>query len=85
MSRKVLMKCGHSVTVEIGFDPLCPICYGIKPGAVEMDPIQPELIDRRARCSYCKGECDSSLDLPFFEHRPSYPFDDYYCGCKGWN
>lgn len=33
----------------------------------------------------CKCEQPSSSDLPFFKHRPSEPFDEFYCGCWGWN
>jgi len=86
---KPLMQCGHTANAVNGYNkPVCAICYGIKPGAALLEPIQPELIDRRARCTYystCHEECDSSLDLPFFEYRPSYPTDVFYCGCKGWD
>ncbi len=27
----------------------------------------------------------SSMDLPFFAHRPDKPEDSYYCGCWGWD
>jgi hypothetical protein len=27
----------------------------------------------------------SSIDLPFFEHKPNEPHDVYYCGCFGWD
>ena len=33
----------------------------------------------------CKKVVDSSLDLPFFEYRPDYEYDDHYGGCRGWN
>lgn len=32
-----------------------------------------------------RSEAPSSLDLPFFEHRPTEPFDRFYCGCNGWD
>lgn len=33
----------------------------------------------------CKSEAPSSTSLAFFEHKPSEPFDRYYCGCFGWD
>jgi hypothetical protein len=27
----------------------------------------------------------SSVNLPFFEHRPDKPNDIYFCGCMGWD
>lgn len=27
----------------------------------------------------------SSLDLPFFEYKPTKEFDEYFCGCMGWD
>lgn len=27
----------------------------------------------------------SSTNLPFFEHKPDKPFDEYFCGCWGWD
>lgn len=33
----------------------------------------------------CKCECQSSSDLAFFKHQPAKPFDEFYCGCKGWD
>lgn len=27
----------------------------------------------------------SSTNLPFFQHHPGKPFDEYCCGCFGWD
>lgn len=53
----------------------------------EIAPIQPNLVGRKAKCSYgcVKTITDSSLDLAFFEHKPDAEFDRYYCGCYGWD
>ncbi len=32
-----------------------------------------------------RSEAPSSLDLPFFEHRPNEEYDRFFCGCMGWN
>lgn len=28
---------------------------------------------------------DSSWDLAFFQHKPNEEYDEYYCGCYGWD
>jgi hypothetical protein len=33
----------------------------------------------------CQSEVDSALGLAFFSHHPDKPFDQYYCGCFGWD
>jgi len=30
-------------------------------------------------------EVESSLKLPFFKHKPDSDYDEYYCGCWGWD
>ena len=112
---KPMMKCGHAansnhVLPDGTRKPSCVICYGIHPGAGEIDEAPPTFVGRLAYCCYkgspCKthrygkgqsqpdfGEFDaqgrafapSSPDLPFFEHKPTQPHDEYYCGCFGWD
>jgi len=87
MSRP-LMKCGHAAQGRIaGTDqPVCAICYGLTPGASEVDQAPPDLAGREARCSYHdEPRRPSSYDLAFFQHRPDQPTDIYYCGCYGWD
>ena len=42
-------------------------------------------------CDECRGkqrcQCErpSSSNLAFFEYTPDKPFDNFYCGCHGWD
>ena len=96
----VLMKCGHSSNGVRESDgaPVCVICYGIVAGADEVATEVPSLEGRRARCSYCREPSEdarnvghrpegvqSDFKLPFFSHQPDRDFDEYYCGCFGWD
>lgn len=40
----------------------------------------------RHQCD-CPDQCSrpSSMELAFFEHLPSEPYDRFYCGCMGWD
>lgn len=93
-----MMKCGHAANAHRILDggttiPACAIC-----GCVEISESQPNLSGRKARCTYfgktfkhrgqsvtCHGETDSKLSLPFFEQKPDSQYDEYYCGCWGWD
>lgn len=49
---------------------------------------QPNIEGRFARCSYyrtCKTQVASNFNLAFFSYRPEKEFDDFFCGCKGWD
>lgn len=87
---KVMMKCGHAANGETLPErlPVCVICVGLNAGANQVAEF-PDLENRRARCTYygskCQSEIESSLDLAFFELRPEKEFDEFYCGCWGWN
>ena len=94
----IFMECGHSANAEHVLEdgtkiPSCAICMCDK---IVED--KPDLTGRKARCDYfgqtfrhsgrmvtCHGETNSKYSLAFFEHRPTRPFDKYYCGCYGWN
>lgn len=83
-----MMKCGHTSNAVNGRgDPVCIICLGIVSGADEVDENPPDFAGRVASCSYCRREQPSSnfRKLAFFEYRPSYKTDSYYCGCRGWD
>ena len=42
--------------------------------------------DRLCRCSQCSITYHLSNEMaPFFKARPDKEFDDYYCGCYGWD
>jgi len=89
-----LMKCGHtaSATTEIpnsdGTGTIkiycCASCFGITEDGKIIDN-QPDLTGRKAKCSYCDKVRDSSFDLPFFSYQPDKEFDNFYCGCMGWD
>jgi len=46
---------------------------------------------RRNECNVCKAgqpcQCErpSSPGLPFFMAHPDKPYDEFYCGCRGWD
>ena len=40
---------------------------------------------RKAKCSYGDSIVDSSWNLAFFQHKPNEEYDEYYCGCYGWD
>jgi hypothetical protein len=82
-----MMKCGHAANAKDTNTgaPVCVICVGIYPGATEVDDSPPDLTGRMAKCTYCKTTQPSDPEKrPFFEYRPNCEFDNYYCGCRGW-
>jgi hypothetical protein len=82
-----MMGCGHAANgVRAGSgEPVCIICFGIMPGATVV-VTAPDLEGRTARCTYGDhADVPSSTSLAFFAHRPSAAFDNYYCGCFGWD
>jgi len=80
------MACGHVANAKLdNGDPCCIICYGIHPGAGQVvEP--PDLTGREAKCYYC-GKIVSSMNgrIQFFNHLPEKDYDEFYCGCKGWD
>ena len=85
-----MMKCGHAANAkdESG-NPTCAICCGISEGWNVVEDKLPDLTNRKARCTYynskCGSERSSSVELAFFAHKPNKPYDEYYCGCFGWD
>ena len=84
---KVMMACGHAsnsyMTKEDGSRiPACVIC-----GCLTVDESYAGIPEgRQAKCNECgKAVAFSRLDLPFFKACPDRPFDEYYCGCWGWD
>lgn len=77
-----MMKCGCAAqAVDQHKNPVC-IVHDCKEIASDLN-----LAGRIARCAYC-GETRSSPDrecLAFFRHRPDRKFDEFYCGCRGWD
>ena len=63
------MKCGHISTGRThDGKPVCVVCFGLTPAALDVDPAPPALIGRAAQCS-CGKTVPSSTDLPFFEFK----------------
>lgn len=87
-----MMKCGCQAqgTNKSG-DPVCVVHAGLVPGWNVVDEAPPSLVGRVARCSYCRKETPSDQPLrgytvlPFFVHHPKSQFDEFYCGCMGWD
>ena len=40
---------------------------------------------RKSNCSPCEGLRPSHTRLAFFKSRPLEQYDEYYCGCFGWD
>jgi hypothetical protein len=41
---------------------------------------------RKAKCCYsCGALSESNPKLPFFKAKPECDYDEYYCGCYGWD
>lgn len=80
--KKALLKCGcvSSAYTSDG-EPFCIVhdCFDVAEYNLEL------IKKRTAKCEYCKKKVESNLDLPFFEYKPEYDFDSYYCGCRGWD
>lgn len=83
-----MLACGHAANAtDSEGNPCCVICVGIHAGATTI-VASPDLAGRDARCTYfstCRSQLPSNLKLAFFEFRPDRDFDEYYCGCKGWD
>lgn len=75
------MKCGHTANAETSDGkPYCIIC-----DCGELAEQKPKLTNRRAKCAFCGKTVDSEYDLPFFQACPDKEYDEYYCGCGGWD
>lgn len=44
-----------------------------------------QAIDRDINLGVCQCERPSSSRLAFFQTRPDREFDEFYCGCAGWD
>ena len=92
-----LMKCGHVANAHRVLDdgtkiPACVICSG-NPDSEIIDREckgTDGLEGRKAICTGHKGDrrnsiIDSKWELPFFKYCPDKEYDEYYCGCWGWD
>lgn len=84
MNVRPLMKCGHTangtLNTKDGKKPYCVICDCKEPAEEK-----PTLTERKAACWCCGRLEKSSYELPFFKHNPDYKYDEFYCGCDGWD
>lgn len=84
MLKLYIMKCGHVVDEK---HPKCDLCNCTTILREVMNNTD-GLENRKARCCQHKTskppEVPSRWDLPFFNYRPDKDFDEYYCGCWGW-
>lgn len=92
-----MMKCGCRAqgTTSPDNNPVCVIHVGFTPDAEIVNENPPDISGRKARCSYygshCKSEANSDgsgsrwNSLPFFVSQPTEEYDQYYCGCWGWD
>lgn len=91
MKPKPILECGHVANGRlIGTDkPCCVICIDTGcAGAEDIMVPQPKLVNRQAACTYCKRVEPSSkafTTLAFFQYLPAREYDDFYCGCRGWD
>lgn len=81
-----MMKCGHAANArdELG-NPVCAVCYGITTDAVVV--VEGAKVEgRMMRCSYGHGTPQpSDPRAAFFRSVPNEPYDEFYCGCWGWD
>jgi hypothetical protein len=80
----VLLECGCAACafriVDGNKIPCCGIHDCITPSE-EM----PSLEGREAKCSYGDRIVESNYNLAFFRYKPNKEYDEYYCGCYGWD
>ena len=75
------MKCGHTANGENEKQyQFCVIC-----SCGEKSSSYPSLENRKAKCSYGDSIVNSDYNLAFFKHKPDNEYDEYYCGCFGWD
>lgn len=76
----IMMKCGHTANaVNSKGEPCCVIC-----DCTEIQQNKPKIKHRKAKCIYCGRMLKSEWDLAFFKHTDTQ-YDEYYCGCQGWD
>lgn len=82
---KPMMTCGcaANATTEVNGNHV-PCC--VIHDCTEVVDKKPSLKGRKAKCSYgSHGIVPSNWDLAFFSYRPDEEYDEYYCGCYGWD
>lgn len=54
-------------------------------GEIAIATPQPDVSERKAKCSACGELQKSGYKLPFFRYREKESTDSFYCGCRGWD
>lgn len=80
-----LLKCGCSAQATLSYGGSEPKAGCGIHDCTEIDESPPDLTNRIAKCSYGGNPVPSSTRLAFFRHHPNKEFDEYYCGCWGWD
>lgn len=96
-----MMACGHAANAVSNGKPVCVICSGLSNAAetvVETPNLEgrmavcsyarngkPHTGGSRQRFVGAPAPVPSSTNLPFFKRVPDGEFDEYYCGCWGWD
>lgn len=88
------MKCGHvSSAYDADNEPMCVICAGIHIGCNQIDMACSGTVGLEGRVARCNdhkqgggsGVALSRWELPFFKYCSNQKYDEYYCGCWGWD
>jgi hypothetical protein len=83
------MKCGHIADSHDPYgNPVCSSCteFNNKADEIEKECVgNVGLEGRLAKCVYGDNKTVSRWELSGFNYFPENEFDEYYCGCYGWN
>lgn len=80
----MMMKCGcDNAGAYTNGEKENPIC--ITHNERELMNITIDLKGRLAKCSYGCKPVQSNVNLDFFKYQPEKEFDQYFCGCCGWD
>ena len=81
---KPMMKCGHTANgVTPNGMPCCVICAPRQEAFERAN--KPYINNREAKCKICGRITKSDMSLAFFKYKPDNEFDEWYCGCCGYN
>lgn len=78
----MIMSCNCAANaLRSGTGKACCLVHGTE----DLRQVQPDLTGREARCGYCKRVEPSRVGLAFFRYKELFEFDEYYCGCRGFD
>lgn len=41
--------------------------------------------DKKSKCCQCGQLSYSDKELPYYREKPDLEYNEYYCGCRGWD